>query len=66
MSQVSEQIKNIIDANKSNFIELNLDKMYLDASDKYNELIKLGLIKPRGNNLLSKEKTFNSCLRFNK
>ncbi|MBI1836207.1 MAG: hypothetical protein HYR91_02970 [Flavobacteriia bacterium] len=64
--EISERIQIIIDSKKSNINDFYLEKMYVEATDKYNELIKLGLTKPRGNNLISKEKALSSSFIFNR
>lgn len=66
MEKISEQInKIIIDAEKNFESKINYEELR-KASESYNEMVKMGVIKKRGYNLLSidqtniKQPTFNS------
>jgi len=66
MEKISEQIIKIISDTEKNFEgEINYEELR-KASESYNEMVKMGVIKKRGYNLLSidqtniKQPTFNS------
>jgi len=66
MEKISEQIIKIISDTEKNFEgEINYEELR-KASESYNEMVKMGLIKKRGYNLISidqtniKQPTFNS------
>ena len=66
MEKISEQIIKIISDTEKNFEgEINYEELR-KASENYNEMVKMGVIKKRGYNLLSidqtniKQPTFNS------
>ena len=66
MEKISEQIIKIISDTEKNFeSEINYEELR-KASESYNEMVKMGLIKKRGYNLISidqtniKQPTFNS------
>jgi hypothetical protein len=53
MEKISKQIIKIIDDTEKDFKgETNYEELR-EASERYNEMIKLGIIKKRGYNLLS-------------
>ena len=66
MEKISEQIIKIISDTEKNFEgEINYEELR-KASESYNEMVKMGVIKKRGYNLISidqtniKQPTFNS------
>ena len=66
MEKISEQIIKIISVTEKDFEgEINYEELR-KASESYNEMVKMGVIKKRGYNLLSidqtniKQPTFNS------
>lgn len=63
---ISEKIKAALASNKLSSSDISSVREYIEASNNYKVLVTSGLIKPRGNNLLSKEKALNSSIRFNK
>lgn len=65
MEKISEQInKIIIDAEKNFEGEIDYEELR-KASESYNEMVKMGVIKKRGYNLLSIDQTTINQPTFN-
>ncbi len=66
MKKITEQVIKIIDDTENDFEDESNYKELMEASEKYNKMVKLGIVKKRGYNLLSidqtdiKQPTFNS------
>ena len=65
MEKISEQIIKIISDTEKNFEgEINYEELR-KASESYNEMVKMGVIKKRGYNLLSIDQTNINQPTFN-
>lgn len=53
MEKISEELSKLIDETEKDFEGDNNYKELKDAVDKYNDMLKQGIIKKRGYNLLS-------------
>ena len=62
---IAENIKEVVAARKQTAEQKAAAKKFIRASAHYKHLLSLGVTKPRGNNLLSKEKTYTNSLKFN-
>ena len=60
-----ENLKEVLKQNVVVAEEISKVKKYIEASEKYEILVKSGLTTKRGNNLLSREKINVSQVRFN-
>ncbi|MFD2541362.1 hypothetical protein ACFSSB_03460 [Lacinutrix gracilariae] len=63
---VTDKLDKVLKENKVSVNEISNVKKYLEASKLYDSLVLSGVAKPRGNNLLSRDKAFNSNISFNK
>jgi hypothetical protein len=63
---VTDEIKVVLKQNKLSSVEVSEARKYIEASNIYNKLIASGHTKPRGNNLLSRDKALTTSVRFNK
>lgn len=65
MEKISEQIIKIISDAEKNFKGEAAYEELRKASENYNEMVKMGVIKKRGYNLLSIDQTNINQLTFN-
>ena len=63
---VTDEIKVVLKQNKLSSVEVSEARKYIEASKVYNNLVASGFAKPRGNNLLSRDKALTTSVRFNK
>lgn len=63
---ITDKLDKVLRDNKVTVEEISNVKKYIEASKLYDSLISSGFAKPRGNNLLSRDKVFNSNISFNK
>lgn len=62
----SDKLDKVLKDNKINSSEISNVKKYIEASRIYDSLVSSGVAKPRGNNLMPKEKAFSSNITFNR
>ncbi len=53
MENISEKLSKILDDTENEFVGDNNYKELKDAVDKYNDMLRQGIVKKRGYNLLS-------------
>ncbi|NGX84723.1 hypothetical protein [Aequorivita sp. KMM 9714] len=63
---ISDKLDKVLKENKVTSSEISNVKKYIEALRIYDSLINSGVAKPRGNNLLSRDKVFSSKINFNR
>lgn len=63
---VTDEIKVVLKQNKLSSVQVSEARKYIEASNIYNNLVASGYTKPRGHNLLSRDKALTTSIRFNK
>lgn len=64
-SLISERLAKILQDNVIKSGDISMVKGYIEASNRYDNLVSSGLATKRGNNLLSKDKVYNNFPKFN-
>lgn len=62
---IIEDIQEVLKENIIKAEDVSKIKGYIEASKLYDSLVESGIANKRGNNLLSKDKTHSTSVRFN-
>ena len=64
-SLISERLTKVLQDNVIQTGDISTVKGFIEASNIYDNLVNSGLAKKRGNNLISRDKAYNSSMKFN-
>jgi hypothetical protein len=62
---VTKNLREVLKENKIDQKDYTMVKEFIEASKFYENLVKSGITKKRGNNLLPRDKTYRPNVRFN-